>query len=689
MWGSLIAAVVVLALFAYGPSFLLLRGLGMRRSRAIAAAPLCAIVVYSLLAVVYAKVGVESSWATLAIPFAVVGGLVFAIGTGRRVARRRIETISPSPQTPPLTSANMAKPLFSFVLYLAVGVCAVVGLFAARLGEADAFICGFDIAHHMSSVRAFVESGNWSMLEVTLFPGEPGEYYPSANALLAALIVSCLDVPVTLSLNAENIVLAGIVFPLGMWCLMARIFGWRDARTFVGAFCSVIFVAFPWELFTRSAPVLYAYVLALGLLPGFIVLLMDCFEAPRDACAEADPVSLFGRFAAAVMALAAVAFAHPSAFFSAVVFIICYIAYVLIVRTRSLPLARRVLAVGGWLVLCAAVWFALYKAPFMQSVVTCEYGARGGLVEGLARIAIPWSPHVGAQYVLAIVVLVGLIGCLLDKRRRWLIAPYALMAVLALGCMVVPPSPLRFLLSGFWYNHLPRLTATLAIFSMPIAAQGFGLIMHLADRAMARIGAARRKLAAKSPSARWQRRLSVGPAGVVVAAILLALIVFLRLPLPQATSVEEFGGVMERQNDPAYKTSYLKQDERDFLLKAVAATTDGGRVLNVPHDGSAYAYGWCGLNTTGRTPAVYSDEKKALLADCIDQIATDDEVAAAAEELGVEYVLLLDVPGGKKSSYYGSFDESYWQGVYAIDDDTPGFEVVLADSDMRLYRIVR
>ena len=679
MWGSLLAAVIVLLLFAYGPAFLMLRGLGMRRSRAIASAPLISIVVYSLLAVAYERIGIESSWISLVVPFTVLGGIFFAIGASRRASQRKLEGRQ-------LAYGRMKRPLRSFAAYLVAGVCAVMCLFAIPLGSADAFICGFDIAHHMSTVRSFVESGNWSMLDVTLFPGEPGTYYPSANSLLAALAVSCLDVPVTLALNAVNIVIAGFIFPLGVWLVMVRIFGWGDARTFIGAFCSVIFMAFPWEMFTRSAPVLYAYVLGLSLLPAFMALLMDCFETSAAKHRDSQSRGMGGqvlhtvsRFAAAFLALVAIALAHPSAFFSAAVFIIGYIVHVIIVRTRSMPVGKRVLFVCVWLAMCAALWVFLYKAPFMQAVVTCEYSEKCGFIMGIARIVLVWAPHVGAQYVLGAVVLVGLVGCLLDARRRWLLLPYVLAAVLTLGCLIVPPGPLRFLMSGFWYNHVTRLTATLAIFAMPIAAQGFGLIMHLVGRA------AHSAYAAKSA---WPRRLGASFAGIVVTAFILVVIIFVQFPLPRATAAAEFAGVMQRQNDPAYKTSYLDQDERDFLQKALEATSDGGRVLNVPHDGSAYAYGYCGLNTTGRTPAVYHDEDLVLLADKIDRIATDDEVARTAEKLGVEYVLMLDIPHKKGSTYYGSFDETYWKGVYGIEDDTPGFEVVLSDGNMRLYRII-
>ena len=32
-------------------------------------------------------------------------------------------------------------------------------------------------------------------------------------------------------------------------------------------------------------------------------------------------------------------------------------------------------------------------------------------------------------------------------------------------------------------------------------------------------------------------------------------------------------------------------------------------------------------------------------------------------------------------------DNELWSGIRAIDDSTPGFETVLSEGDMRLYRI--
>lgn len=68
-------------------------------------------------------------------------------------------------------------------------------------------------------------------------------------------------------------------------------------------------------------------------------------------------------------------------------------------------------------------------------------------------------------------------------------------------------------------------------------------------------------------------------------------------------------------------------------------------------------------------------------------IAEDDEVARAVRSMGARYVLALDISGVKGDSIEVAYDPAGWEGISSIDDDTPGFSVVLAEGDMRLYRI--
>ena len=63
------------------------------------------------------------------------------------------------------------------------------------------------------------------------------------------------------------------------------------------------------------------------------------------------------------------------------------------------------------------------------------------------------------------------------------------------------------------------------------------------------------------------------------------------------------------------------------------------------------------------------------------------------ENLNAHYVLLLDQgdnmvdKDGSGKLFTWDWYSYQWEGLRTITDDTPGFEVVLSEGDMRLYRI--
>lgn len=79
-----------------------------------------------------------------------------------------------------------------------------------------------------------------------------------------------------------------------------------------------------------------------------------------------------------------------------------------------------------------------------------------------------------------------------------------------------------------------------------------------------------------------------------------------------------------------------------------------------------------------------------IIREQLDDIATNSSVQDAVKNLGAEYVLKLDQGDQyvRANPYLWSYREEDWTGIDSIDDDTPGFEIVLSEGDMRLYRIV-
>ncbi len=684
MWTLLFESILLLLLFLYVPGILFLRGLGLRKSRALVYAPLFTIVGYSLLAIIYSKVGLVSNWVSLVAPLTALGGTSFLIGL---FLRQRNNSHSPK------ASLTQYKGAASLALYCVVAIATTTLLYILPLGSADAFICAFDIAHHMAVPRVFIETGNWSTLSVTLFPGEAGSFYPSVNSLCAALIISALDVPVTLAINATNIVFTSLVFPLGMWLFMGKVFGWKDFRTYLGAFCCMLFAAFPWELFTRSAPTLYAFFVGICIVPHAMALLMDCLEPWQEKRSPlrsypntSRNTSICSRTVIFFVALTAIALSHPSAFFSYILFAIAYIAYVLFTRTASLSRGKRIAIVVLWLLFCLVLWVLLNKAPFMSSTVNYEYPAKAKVLGGVARIVLMWAPHVGVQYILGFVVGIGVLACLFDKKRRWLLFPFLLTVFITYFSIISSPGAFKSMLSGFWYNHHVRLMSTIAVFAMPLAAQGFASIAIAAELIAKKTS---KSQALKSIQQKLNNTASITKLGTTITVIAIVAIAIIPVPLPRQTTLYGYERKMENFNNPSYGTSFLTQEERDFLQTVSSTIGNEGVIFNAPHDGSAYAYALSGINIVNRSFHETDDYAIRLLASDINSIATNKEVARIAKDMNIEYVIQLDAPTSEKRTLYRpSVRNDSWKGVLEIREDTPGFELVLAEGDMRLYRII-
>ena len=122
-------------------------------------------------------------------------------------------------------------------------------------------------------------------------------------------------------------------------------------------------------------------------------------------------------------------------------------------------------------------------------------------------------------------------------------------------------------------------------------------------------------------------------------------------------------------------------------------------VLNMPYDGSAYAYATNSVNVyykawEGNWMGQPSPENE-LLRTHLNEIATDSKVQRAAQKVGARYLLLLD-----RSDYqpqegsteelaneYAVYNTITWRGILAVTDSTPGFTVLLKQGKMRLYKL--
>lgn len=343
----------------------------------------------------------------------------------------------------------------------------------------------------------------------------------------------------------------------------------------------------------------------------------------------------------------------------------------------------------AFLVFCAFVWKTVHGLSAFQGVVEYYYGAKLTLPEAVRGILLMEFRWFSPNIPLAVLTIVGLIAALRTRGCRWLVATYLFAAVQLVVCGSQDPSYLKSLLCGFWYNHDFRLMASFAICAMPLTGLGLASVVGSLEAVIAK-----KKGASSCRQGFFARVFDVSGAAVAVIAIAMTFACF-----PFGYSPSE--GVVTRSLGESMAKlvsiydwdgdyTIYHSEEREFVQKAVEALPDDALVMNLPYDGSAYAYGLDGLNTYFKTNAAASEKGSAeyIVETRLCDIAWDPEVRAAAKELGITHVIQLDHGFGKGSSTLErEYSKDDWMGVSSIDGGTEGFREILASGDMRLDEI--
>ena len=173
MWGMFAAAVLLGAAFLYVPGYFMMRALRFSRIPSFACAPLLSVVLYGVMTVAYEKLGVFCDWVSLAVPALIIGVAAFVVSQ-MLTARFSWRGVSSSLGSRSGSVFGMRADRFDLlclVAYIVVGAAAVCVVLLANLEAPDSVLQEYDNIHHLGQIHAFVSSGVWSPLSVTLFPG--------------------------------------------------------------------------------------------------------------------------------------------------------------------------------------------------------------------------------------------------------------------------------------------------------------------------------------------------------------------------------------------------------------------------------------------------------------------------------------------------------------------------------------
>ncbi len=613
------------------------------------------------------------------------------------------------------------------LLYLACGLAIGCIVFAGALPTADATYIRYDNQTHVNVSKAFLDSGMWSSLHPNRYLDLPVDsrpvisggisFYPALLFALSALCALIANVSITAAFNATLFTLCFVVFPLGMFGIIRTAFPNNRLVIVMGAIAAISFTAFPWGVFVRG---LFPNAAGICFMTPAIASTMILLEHPRLKAAIPRGIALW------ICALPALGLAQPNAVFGAFMFLVFYLTHNLGKRAQlhaleapaleasalktpaqegSAPkdvsressntkrLARacessnvkriaharrlRMMVVAAILLVALVLWLVAMNLPALQSVTSYFANSIQSPTKVIRRtLTLRVDPFWG-QWLLAVIVLIGVIA-LVRRRILWILIPAAWMC-LAYILIRTANTPLAHFLAGFWYCDHVRIGACYTVFLTPIAACGLASIARTSWQLTGRI-------------AKCTTPTTKAIAAAVVVVLCLVVVFFPNVTTPSGNVKKTGYGTVYTELSSMYRIKDNRvygSDEQAFVDKAREITQDD-LVLNYPADGSSFAYAvndmhvyWRNFKTKNQTEAA-----KIIRTNLVNY-ATDESVQEAVKSTGAHWLLRLDQGVSyEDGKWFRQFRKpEKWEGIEAVDENTPGFTCVLAEGDMRLYRI--
>lgn len=677
MWPTFFAGVAIGAVFISVPGYIIARAFSLQRLASLCAAPALSLGLYALAATALSVAGVFCTWFNVFALVLAVSALIFVLSF---IWRRRCTAFNGEPYRYERRDWGM------LATYVLIGIIVTLFVLVKQFDGPESFGLSFDNAYHLGRVRGMVEWGNWASIGsgIDLYFGDTyvtpngmvdksdlSGFYPSGWHVVAAMIASFLGSSTVLANNACIVAFVAIAFPAGMFLLARTLFPENHTAQLCTGLCMMCFGAFQWWMIMSA---LMSNLAGMCLIPAAAAIFVQTFSAGASFSQRVQGLLLT---AACVLSLG---FAQPNCVFTLELFLFPYCVYRLWEWAAEAPVGKarkkRYWVIVGFVVLVGLVWVALCLSSFMRPIINGAYRpAYASVTQSLVNILSLSYRWGNAQPLLGVTVIAGIVLALKKREYRWLVASYAIMAFLFFYSSSFD-GRLDKLFTGFWYTDQQRVAAAAALFAIPLAGIGLSAFVCWVQ--------------GKCKQAKLGKRARAA-APVAVMALFLAIVFSPSYTVQGYIGVETMFGKLIAHYSDFYNEhidwQWYSSDEREFMEKVAEEVDEDDIIMNIPSDGSAFAYGQDGLKMLYRTHRLGATEEDELLRGHLDEIAENDEVREAAEASGLKYVLFLDYANEKDGNVHHTYDAEDWQGVDVITEDTPGFELVLQDGDKRLYRI--
>ena len=467
----------------------------------------------------------------------------------------------------PLSMRRTRRQLIMPLGFAGLGGALVMSLMVRHMWAPDAVSQTYDANFHLNLVRAFLDSGNASPLNVDLSsPGRP-TFYPAVWHAFVALIAQLSNASVPLATNAGMLFVVGVVWPIGVVAMSRALFGPSRRVAFVAGVVAASLPSVPYTL--ASYGVLYPNMLSMLLLPFALTGLIKLLHHGRAD--TTDPLSPIATWLTFLAALGAASVAHPTALYT---FVLLATPAVMgaVVRGWRIGGAHRAGSVMGGVATLGFIAGLWYLGRTSDNTWDTQKSFIGSVLEGALG-----APRLGSNAaVLLLLILLSFVVTVRQRRLRWLGLAWIVSVVFYGISNGFPWHGVRTLLTGPWYNDSWRLAAVVAIAAVPL------LVLVLTRMVSLLRFTLRHRLRSDN-----RRRTTI--AAIAAAALLIT-----ALQSPGIGAVALY--VQSKYEPRADHAPLLDEDERTLLDRIDENVPEDATLINNPWNGGALAEALTGRN---------------------------------------------------------------------------------------------
>ena len=659
-WLSEIPVLLATVSILFLPGLAAGAALGLRRFALIALAPAFTVTIIALASLANHLVDFDWGLGPLVAGTALVSALVLGL---RLLWQKRWPPTAIQPVGRAASLATVIGLVFAFVV--------IAVRFAFIFGTPSRISQTFDNVFHLNAVRWILDTGIVSPLKVGGLSYQYDErisFYPDMWHAVVSLAVHATGAPIPVAINVVNVVIAGIVWPLACVFLVRQIAGPRPVALVAAGVLSASFAAFPYLMVDFG--VLYPNLLSISLLPAALAAVVLVARA-----GVADSLTAPTRWVVLAGVLPGLALAHPTTLMALVAFslpigVAVVVRHLRHLRDRRAPRRHyvRAFAIAAAGFGAAAVALLLIRPPGAafwpprESLITALHGVLAGAV-----VARP------ADYVVGVLLVLGITAVVRRCSPLWLVGSYALAAALYIIVASFPQGSLRTGFTGIWYNDSFRIAALLPVLVLPLASLGVAWLGDLLSAALARSQQARadRRGGGRPAPAPARTAVSTGVVLVLVLALSTQLGPALAFAMRTGQHAYEF-----RSDSPL-----LSPEELALLDRVGSEVPEWATVVGSPWTGASLVYALSDRRPL--LPHIFGERDEAALEilESLRDAVRGDDVCAFVDELEAYYVLDFG-----EREIGNSDDEVDFSGLEDLDESA-AVELVDREGDARLYRV--